>query len=78
MDRLLQFDVITRINTADTDLEGDGDFYRYRGRGRSRATILSEISEGYKDEAVKWKVELEAMRRAIDQFDEKQSRIGDF
>ena len=78
MDRMLDFDLITRIDAGDTDLEGDGDFYRYRGRGRSMATILSDICGGYREEAVEWEVELEAMRRTVDQFDEEQSRIGDF
>lgn len=78
MDRLLQFDLITTIGAEDTELEGAGDFYRYRGRARSRGTILSNLGEGYKEGAVEWDIELEAMRRTIDQFDEDQSRLGDF
>lgn len=78
MDRLLQFDLITTIGTEDTELEGAGDFYRYRGRAQSRGTILSNLGEGYKEGAVEWDIELEAMGRTIDQFDEDQSRLGDF
>lgn len=78
MERLLQFDLVTTIGVDDTELEGDGDYYRYRGRAQSRGTILNNLSEKYKRGSVEWEIELEAMRRTIDQFDEDQSRLGDF
>lgn len=78
MERLLQFDLVTTIGADDTELEGDGDYYRYRGRAQSRGTILNNLSERFKGGAVEWEIELEAMRRTIDQFDEDQSRLGEF
>jgi hypothetical protein len=78
IDRLLDFDLITPIDADDTELDGDGDFYRYRGRGQSRGTILNELCEGYKEAAVEWEIELEAMRRTIGQFDDDQYRLGEF
>jgi hypothetical protein len=61
MDRLLQFNLVTMIGSEDTNLEGDSDFYRYKGRARSRGTILNTLSEEYKQGAVEWDIELEAM-----------------
>lgn len=78
MERLMDFDLVTRIDAVDTELDGDGEFYRYRGRSQSRGTILNDLCEGYKEEAVEWEIELEAMRRVIDQFEDDQSRLDDF
>jgi len=78
IERLLRFNLVTTIGAEDTELEGDADYYRYRGRAQSRGTILNNLGEGYKAGAVEWEIELEAMRRTIDQFDEDQSRLGDF
>ena len=78
MDRLLEFDLITGIGAEDTELGGEGDFYRYKVTGRSRSTLISNLSDAYKDAAVEWEIELEAMRRTIDQFDDDQGRLSEF
>lgn len=78
MERLLQFDLITNVDASETNLTGDGDFYRYKVSGRSRSTLISNLCEGYKEAAVARAIELEAIRRTIEQFDEEQQRIDDF
>ncbi|MFC6838370.1 hypothetical protein [Halomarina ordinaria] len=76
--RLLDFKLIVSISPSDTQLTGDGEFYRYKGRGRSMSTILNDLQDGYKSAAVEQEIELEAMRRTIEQYEDEQSRLGDY
>jgi hypothetical protein len=78
IDRLLQFDLVTEVDDTDTDLEGTGDFYRYRVTGRSISTIISNMKEKYREQYVDWRIDLQAIRRTIDEYDEEQSTLGDY
>lgn len=78
IDRLESDNLITEIDSADTELTDGSPFYRYRVRGRSVDTLIKNLKEKYKKQAVERKIETEAMEAAIDDFDEKQSSIDDF
>ena len=78
MDRLLKFDLLTEISDSDTELDGAGDYYRYRVTGRSISTIISNLKEKYRDQYIDWKIDLQAMRRTIEEYDEEQSTLGDY
>jgi len=78
MDRLQSANLVKEIDAADTDLTEGTEFYRYRVRGRTVETILSNLEEKYREHALDRKLELEAMKAALSEFDEKQRSLDDF
>lgn len=78
IDRLGTGNLITNIGPDDTELTGGDEYYRFRVRGRSIETILKNLQKKYQEEAVRQKLEIKAMRKVIEEFDEDQSSLGDF
>jgi hypothetical protein len=78
IDRLETGNLITSIDSEDTELTGGDEYYRFRVRGRSIETVLKNLQEKYREEAVGEKLEIKAMRKVIEEFDDDQSSLGDF
>jgi len=78
MDRLESDNLVTTIDQEETELTGGEKFYRYRVRGRSVETVLKNLQEKYRTKAIDRKIEIKAMRKMIEEFDEDQSSLGDF
>lgn len=78
MDRLAAYSLIREIDAADTDLRTGDEYYRYAVRGRSVETVLKNLKEKYREQALDAKIGLKAMRAAIKQFDEQQRSLDDY
>jgi hypothetical protein len=78
MDRLQSANLVRPIDAADTDLTDGSEFYRYRVRGRTVETVLSNLKETYREHALDRKLELEATKAALSEFDKKQRSLDDF
>lgn len=78
MNRLESDNLITAIDQEETELTAGEKFYRYRVRGRSVETVLKNLREKYRTKAIERKIEIKAMRKIIEEFDEDQSSLGDF
>lgn len=78
MDRLESDNLITTIDQEETKLVNGETFYRYRVRGRSVETVLKNLQDKYKTRAIDRKIEVKAMKRTIEEFDEDQSSLDKF
>ena len=78
IDRLKSYNLVTTIDQEETELTEGDKFYRYRVRGRSVETVLKNLKEKYRSKSIDRKIEVKAMRKVIESFDEDQSSIEDF
>ncbi|MFC6952880.1 hypothetical protein [Halorubellus litoreus] len=78
MERLRSAGLVKEIDAGDTDLNDGSEFYRYRVRGRTVETVLSNLDAKYREDALDRKLELEAKKAALSEFDERQSSLEDF
>ena len=78
IDRLKSDNLITTIDQEETELTEGEKFYRYRVRGRSVETVLENLKKKYRSKAVDQKIEIKAMKKVVEAFDEDQSSLGDF
>jgi len=78
IDRLKSDNLITTIDQEETELTEGEKFYRYRVRGRSVETVLENLKKKYRSKAVDQKIEIKAMKKVIEAFDEDQSSLDDF
>jgi len=78
IDRLKSDNLITTIDQEETELTEGEKFYRYRVRGRSVETVLENLKKKYRSKAVDQKIEIKAMKKVVEAFDEDQSSLDDF
>ena len=78
MNRLKSDNLITTIDQEETELTEGEKFYRYRVRGRSVETVLENLKKKYRSKAVDQKIEIKAMKKVVEAFDEDQSSLDDF
>ena len=78
IDRLKSDNLITTIDQEEAELTEGEKFYRYRVRGRSVETVLENLKKKYRSKAVDQKIEIKAMKKVVEAFDEDQSSLDDF
>jgi len=63
-----QMEVIISISDSRNDIEGE-EFYRFNISGnKNQSEIIEQIKRGYKEKAVEFKIEIDAMKHALDAF----------
>lgn len=70
--------LIEELSDNQTDLEGSGEFYRYNVDSRGAGNVMKEVKSMYKELAIDYQLEINAMRLVLEEFDEKQSSITEW
>jgi hypothetical protein len=78
LDRLLDYGLVSELDPTESDLDDAEECYRYRVNGRTMETILSNLKDEFEEAATDRKIECEAVRRTLAEYDERQQRLGDF
>lgn len=78
LDRWTSMDLIEKLTPSQTDLEGDCEFYRFNVDSRGAGNIMKEVKSKYMELAIDYKLEIEAMRLVLEEFDEQQSSLEEW
>lgn len=71
-------ELIEDLTPSQTDLEEGDDFYRFDVESRGAGNVMKEVKSMYKGLAIDYHLEIQAMRKVLDEFDEQQSSLSEW